>query len=253
MKTLFSIFFIILITTSLFSQKESYKSSIRSDDNLFLEKYIKYNDNFNHKQFENMFGVTITDENLYFCIDPLACNFNTYYKYNSVYALDYPKLIGPFWFPAFPAGNPVIGKCFYKTEFKDLFTMSCNCSFDWEVNQEKYTGAYFGTGEGSTTLTPIICEDVAIAGNSTGGMNVSVSYPCNVEYGLYDVSTGNSHYEIKIPTTMKKFVFRAATGVGIVANIYYNSATTKVSKDNSTGNVTVNFIDTDKSKLPKCD
>jgi hypothetical protein len=249
MKTLFSIFFTILITASLFSQEESYISNIRSDDNLFLEKYIKLNDNFNYKQFENMFGVTITDENLYFCIDPMACNFNTYYKYNSVYASDYPKLIGTIWNPT----TPVVGKCFYKTEFKDLFTMSCNCSFDWEVNREKYVGAFFGTGEGGTTLTPIICEDVAIAGNGTGSKNVSVSYPCNVEYGLYDVGTGNSHYEIKIPTTMKKFVFKASTGDGIVANIYYNSATTIVSKDNSTGNVTVNFIDTDKSKLPKCD
>lgn len=246
MKTLFSILFTIFITASLFSQNEPYISNIRSDDNLFLEKYIRYNDNFNYEQFVNMFNINVTKENLYFCIDPEACNFNTYYKYQEDYASKYPKLMGALWFS--PKGN-----CYYKTEFKDFFTMSCNCSFDWRVNQEKYTRAYFGTGEGRTTLSPIVCEDVAIAGNGTGNKNVSVTYPCNVEYGLYDVGTGNSHYEIYIPTTMKKFVFRAGTGTGIVANIYYNSATTKVLKDNSIGNVTVNFIDTDKSKLPKCD
>lgn len=245
MKTLFSIFFTIFITASLFSQNEPYISSIRSDDNLFLEKYIKYNDNFNYKQFEHVYNINVTKENLYFCIDSVACNFNTYYKYLDHYASKYPKLAGSLWFIS-------KGSCYYKTEIKDFFTMSCNCSFDWGVNQEKYTGAYFDTGEGSTTLTPIVCEDVAIAGNGTGNKNVSVTYPCNVEYGLYDVGTGSSHYEIYIPTTMKKFVFRAGTGE-IVANIYYNSSTTKVLKDNSIGNVTVNFIDTDKSKLPKCD
>lgn len=249
MKTLLTIFLTIFITASLFTQNQPYKSTIENVDKSFLEKYRTFNDNFRYKQFDQMFRVTVTEENLYFCIDPEACNFNTYYKYNSIYASDYPKLIGTLW----NLGNPVRGKCFYKTAFKDSFTMSCNCSFDWEVNQEKYTEAYFGTGEGSTTLTPIICENVAVAGNGTGSKNVNVSYPCNVEYGLYDVGTGNSHYEIKIPTTMKEFVFRAATGDGIVANIYYNSATTKVSKENSTGNVKVNFIDTSATNLPKCD
>ncbi len=138
-------------------------------------------------------------------------------------------------------------------QFKNAFTMSCNCSFDWQANKEKKQGAYFGTGEGNRTLTPYICENVAIAGNGTGGSGtVTSNYPCNVDYGLFDVGTGSYHYEIYVPSTMKNFVFRASTGDGIVANVYYNPATTKVTGLNDTGSVSINFIKTDPSQLPSC-
>jgi hypothetical protein len=197
-------------------------------------------------------NITVTEENLYFCIDSLACNYNTYKDYTKTYPSKFPKLEGTVW-PTFASGEGVVGMCYYKMEFKNAFTMSCNCSFDWQVNQEKKQGAYFDTAEGNRTLTPYICENVAIAGNGTGDSGtVTSNYPCNVEYGLFDVGTGSYHYEIYVPSTMKHFVFRASTGDGIVANVYYNPTTTKVTGLNDTGSVSINFIKTDPSKLPIC-
>ncbi|CAI8429211.1 MAG: Uncharacterised protein [Flavobacterium sp. SCGC AAA160-P02] len=253
MRLLLSTVFLILFSIISFAQPQPYKSTIQTDDKTFISLYIEQNDELmKHNSWKMIFpNITVTEENLYFCIDQEACNFNTYYKYLDDYASKYPKLVGSLWPPAMP-GKGVFGKCFYETEFKNAFTMSCNCSFDWQVNQDKKHNAFLGVDEGNKTITPYICENVAIAGDAAGGPGtVTAHYPCNIDYGLFDEGAGTFHYEIYLPSTMKHFVFRNATGT-ITANVYYHPATTKVTYLNSEGSPSINFIKTDPSKLPSC-